>query len=207
VAMEQKDWNKARENYEKSLEFGRKAGDSTRVAAALVNIGHYGIKTGQPEFAKLALLEALEYKGLPGFKFTYWVALANLARAECLAGTPEKALGWLREALQIQSEDSYVERDILSATALVANRLGEPEVAAMLLGHTSAMRTSETIYGLESEARAEIESEARGVLGDGRYEERALYGRQLTTQAAIEMANALVERRAQSADDAANAPT
>ena len=102
----------------------------------------------------------------------------------------------MREALNIQSEDSYVERDILSATALVAIRLGEPELAAMLLGHTAAMSTAGTIQGLEVEARAEIESEAREALGDGRYDERVLFGRQLTTQAAIEMANDLVERRA-----------
>ncbi|MBS1715002.1 MAG: winged helix-turn-helix domain-containing protein [Armatimonadetes bacterium] len=193
TAMERKQFDRARAEYEESLRLSRLAHDSFRVAATLVNIGMYGVETGQPELARLALSESLSLAKSVGAGLMFGTIVSNLVRVDLMVHRPVEALAWVAEAMRFKIELRVVKSELYLEVAEAAIQLGDPDLAAQLFGKSEEVQSTGMRSHIEESYFEFVKSGIVTALGTERFSQQALFGRQLSDEAADQLVNRLIE--------------
>ncbi|MBS1722154.1 MAG: hypothetical protein JSS66_04000 [Armatimonadetes bacterium] len=199
AALDHKDWQTAREDYEQSLNLGREAHDAVRIAGALTNLGVLGLRTGQLDLSKLWLLEAINMGRAEALVQVVSICAMSLATVEARLGNRTLSLRWLQEAYRSLIENQFVLADLFLASAEVSHSFGDTPRAAKFLGILSTLQ--QTNSGLGYELKEVLESTIRKSLGDGPFETNYQFGRALTIDAARALVRDLVSEEAGKGQD------
>jgi predicted ATPase/class 3 adenylate cyclase len=144
TASRKGDFGGARRLYAEYLRLSRELGDRRGVAMALNNLGNIARRQGDVETARALLEESRSRWRDLGDRWGETEPLVNLAHVARLQGDALEATALARESLARRWELGYMLGipECLTELAGLAADVGQPEVAAHLLGAAEALRES-----------------------------------------------------------------
>ena len=183
------DYAAARSYHEQSLALSRRIGNRRGVAIDLHNIGVVLMIQKNFEEAAPHYEEALSIFREVGDVNGEQAAVTSLADIATGSGMFAKARDYFAESFRLAEAlpGQTLTADSLESFALLANRMGSPDLAAKVLGTADAVRQA-TGYTLSVENRGVVEearAEARALLGQDRYAASDAEGRAMSLEEAV----------------------
>jgi predicted ATPase/class 3 adenylate cyclase/Flp pilus assembly protein TadD len=192
LAQAQGDYPAAREALLRALALNRQIGNRAAEANVLNNLGCVERQTNNVEAAEDAFRQALAINRELGFAWETALNLINLSVYPRLSGEFEEARACLTEALQhlrdVGARDTIVE--CLYQCAEVERHLGRPDRSARLFGFVCATREDPNLRQSQEDADGaeNLIAALRDTLGESALKRESEAGRDLTIEAAIELA-------------------
>jgi tetratricopeptide (TPR) repeat protein len=180
---------RAVESYQNSLAYFREAKKESLLATGLSNLGGFLIELKRFDEARAILLEALELNTQLGNEWALIMVRFNIAQLELEQDSLEAAEPLLNSALT----QWYHQQDLrgvamsLKSLAVLSNRLGQDDRAAVLLGAASSVRNQihQTLSRIEVPAHEALVEKLTKSLGEAPFFSKWGEGSDLSAEAAV----------------------
>ncbi|TML44280.1 MAG: adenylate/guanylate cyclase domain-containing protein [Actinobacteria bacterium] len=179
AATGQRDLRSAKQYAEEAEEAAREVSDHRTAGVAAASLGHLALH--ERDYVRARSLFERSMVAMEGEEYGQVANLGNLALVALRLGELHEAAAKIREnlVLSLRLHDHVSTVHALAVLAAVLAGVGQPEVAARVLGAGAALEEDEglSLQELEAELRDETEAAVRDELGELRFEDELEAGR------------------------------